>query len=77
MISIKELTEIYLSHMWEKSFDNENIIYICINDEIKEAKVLNTYSYFGENIDEIELLINGIKERYNIQNKNIKYYKKD
>ena len=51
-------------------------IFIKYKDEdLKEAIILNKKSFFGENIDEIELSINNTKENYSIQNRFIKYYK--
>ena len=70
-----KLKQIFLTDVWDKSFMNDSKIFIKNNEKIEEAIVLNKYSCFGENIDEIELLVNGIKERYSISNKSITYYK--
>ncbi len=71
-----EFKEIFLTNMWDKSFEINSKIFIKYKDEdLKEAIILNKKSFFGENIDEIELSINNTKENYSIQNRFIKYYK--
>lgn len=71
-----EFKEIFLTNMWDKSFEINSKIFIKYKDEdLKEAIILNKKSFFGENIDEIELSINNTKESYSIQNRFIKYYK--
>ena len=71
-----EFKEIFLTNMWDKSFEINSKIFIKYKDEdLKEAIILNKKSFFGENIDEIELRINNTKENYSIQNRFIKYYK--
>lgn len=71
-----EFKEIFLTNMWDKSFEINSRIFIKYKDEdLKEAIILNKKSFFGENIDEIELSINNTKENYSIQNRFIKYYK--
>ena len=71
-----EFKEIFLTNMWDKSFEINSKIFIKYKDEdLKEAVILNKKSFFGENIDEIELRINNTKENYSIQNRFIKYYK--
>ncbi len=70
-----EFKEIFLTNMWDKSFEINSKIFIKYKDEdLKEAIILNKKSFFGENIDEIELSINNTKENYSIQNRFIKYY---
>ena len=71
-----EFKEIFLTNMWDKSFEINSKIFIKYKDEdLKEAIILNKKSFFGENIDEIELSINNTKENYSNQNRFIKYYK--
>ena len=69
-----EFKEIFLTNMWDKSFEINSKIFIKYKDEdLKEAIILNKKSFFGENIDEIELSINNTKEYYSIQNRFINY----
>lgn len=72
-------TKILLSSMWEKSFSNGSTIFVKNkNDDInklKEATVLKTFSHFGENIDSIDLLIEGKRVSYTM-NDNMEYFKK-
>lgn len=72
-------SKILLSSPWEKSFETNSTIYVKNKNEsmndLKNATVLKTSSYFGENIDVIHLLIDGKEINYTINDKDIEYFK--
>lgn len=72
-------SKILLSSPWEKYFEINSTIYVKNKNEsmndLKNATVLKTSSYFGENIDVIHLLIEGKEISYTINDKDIEYFK--